>query len=67
MRLFEKCVYQSEVADTVYNYIGDDQFAYKKGHNSTMDLIKYQHMWLKIGTRRVHVSAKKLDSHFVFS
>ena len=22
---------------------------------------------LKIGTRRVHVSAKKLDSHFVFS
>jgi hypothetical protein len=21
----------------------------------------------KIGTRRVHVSAKKLDSHFVFS
>ena len=47
MRLFEKCVYQSEVADTVYNYIGDDQFAYKKGHNSTMALIKYQHMWLK--------------------
>ena len=40
-------VYQSEVADTVYNYIGDDQFAYKKGHNSTMALIKYQHMWLK--------------------
>ena len=22
---------------------------------------------LKIGTRRVHVSAKKLDSHFMFS
>ena len=48
MRLFEKCVYQSEVADTVDNYIGDDQFAYKKGHNSTMALIKYQHMWLKL-------------------
>ena len=47
MRLFEKCVYQSEIADIVYNYIGDDQFAYKKGHNSTMALIKYQHMWLK--------------------
>ena len=31
----------------MYNYIGDDQFAYKKGHNSTMALIKYQHMWLK--------------------
>ena len=39
MRLFEKCVYQSEIADIVYNYIGDDQFAYKKGHNSTMALI----------------------------
>ena len=47
MRLFEKCVYQSEIADIVYNYIGDDQFAYKKGHNSPMALIKYQHMWLK--------------------
>ena len=47
MRLFEKCVYQSEIADMVYNYIGDDQFVYKKGHNSTMALIKYQHMWLK--------------------
>ena len=39
MRLFEKCVYQSEIADIVYNYIGDDQFAYKKGHNSTIALI----------------------------
>ena len=47
MCLFEKCVYQSEIADIVYNYIGDDQIAYKKGHNSTMALIKYQHMWLK--------------------
>ena len=47
MRLFVKCVYQNEIADIVYNYIGDDQFAYKKGHNSTMVLIKYQHMWLK--------------------
>jgi hypothetical protein len=48
MRIFEKYVYQSEVADTVYNYIGDDQNAYKKEHNSTMALIKYQHMWLKV-------------------
>ena len=47
MHLFEKCVYQSEIADIVYNYIGDDQFAYKKGHNSTMALTEYQHMWLK--------------------
>ena len=30
MRLFEKCVYQSEVADTVYNYIGDDNLHIKR-------------------------------------
>ena len=30
MRLFEKCVYQSEIADIVYNYIGDDQLHIKK-------------------------------------
>ncbi len=46
MRLFEKCVYQREIADIVYNYIGDNLHI-KKGHNSTMALIKYQHMWLK--------------------
>lgn len=30
MRLFEKFVYQSEIADIVYDYVGDDH-AYKKG------------------------------------
>ena len=47
MRLFEKCVYNSEVAEVVDKYVAPDQFAYKKGHNSTMALIKAQHMWLK--------------------
>ena len=43
MRLFQKCVYRSQIADIVCNYIGDDLFAYKKGHNSTMAPIKYQY------------------------
>ena len=47
MRLFEKCVYDSEVAEVVDKYVVADQFAYKKGHNSTMALIKAQRMWLK--------------------
>ena len=33
MRFFEKCVYRIEIADIVYNYIGDNQFAYKKRIN----------------------------------
>ena len=47
MRLFEKCVYKSEIAPITRNKIGPDQFAYKKGHNSTMALIKSQHRWLE--------------------
>ena len=47
MRLFEKCVYNSEVAEVMDKYVVADHFPYKKGHNSTMALIKAQHMWLK--------------------
>ena len=47
MRLFEKCVYKSEIAPATRNNIGPDQFAYKKGHNSTMALIKSQPQWLE--------------------
>ncbi|CAB4043879.1 Hypothetical predicted protein, partial [Paramuricea clavata] len=47
MRLFEKCVYKSEIEPITRNNIGPDQFAYKKGHNSTMALIKSQHQWLE--------------------
>jgi hypothetical protein len=32
-----------------------------------MQVFKVYDALKKIGTRRVHVSAKKLDSHFVFS
>ena len=42
MRLFQKSVYQSEIADILYNYIGDDQFAHEKGQNSTMAQHKRQ-------------------------
>ena len=47
MHLYEKCVYSSEVAEVVDKYVAPDQFAYQKGHNSNMALIKAQHMWLK--------------------
>jgi hypothetical protein len=39
-------VYNPEIAPVTRNNIGPDQFAYKKGHNSTMTLIKSQHQWL---------------------
>ena len=47
MRLFERCVYKTELAPVISHKIGSNQFAYKKGHNSTMALIKCQHAWLK--------------------
>ena len=47
MRLFERCVYKTELAPVISHKIGSNQFAYKKGHNSTMALIKCQHTWLK--------------------
>ena len=47
MRLFERCVYKTELAPAIRHKIGPDQFAYKEGHNSTMALIKCQHTWLK--------------------
>ena len=47
MRLFERCVYKTELAPAIRHKIGPDQFAYKEGHNSTMALIKCQHTWLE--------------------
>ena len=44
MRLFERCVYKTEIADIIKDSIDSDQYAYKQGHNSTMALIKCQHM-----------------------
>jgi hypothetical protein len=47
MRLFEKIVYQNELYHLNAEFIGDDQYAYKKGLNSTMALLKCQHKWLQ--------------------
>ena len=45
MRLFEYCIYQSELFHASKS-IDEDQFACKKGLNSTIALIKCQHKWL---------------------
>ena len=47
MRLFERLVYRNELSFVCDNHIDLDQFAYRKGHNSTMALLKSQHNWLK--------------------
>ena len=47
MRLFERLVYRNELSTVCANHIGLDHFAYRKGHNSTMALLKSQHNWLK--------------------
>ena len=47
MRLFERLVYKNELSTVCANHIDLDQFAYRKGHNSTMALLKSQHNWLK--------------------
>ncbi|CAB4017597.1 Hypothetical predicted protein [Paramuricea clavata] len=47
MRLFEKIVFREEILEHSKLIIGHDQFAYKKGTNTTSALIKCQHHWLK--------------------
>ena len=47
MRLFERLVYRNELSIVCASHIDLDQFAYRKGHNSTMALLKSQHNWLK--------------------
>ena len=48
LRVFERLVYRlEELSQYVGNFIGLDQFAYRKGHNTTMALIKCQYAWLK--------------------
>ena len=67
MRLFERCVYKTEVADIIKDSIDSDQYAYKKGHNSTMALIKCQNMWLKYldyGAKYVRVLSFDLSKTF---
>ena len=47
MRLFEKIVFQEEIEEHFKSIINNDQFAYKKGSNTTAALIKCQYHWLK--------------------
>ena len=47
MRVFERLVYRQELSQYMMNFISFDQFAYRKGHNTTMALIKCQYAWLK--------------------
>ena len=47
MRLFEKIVFQEEIEEYSKSIISNDQFAYKKGSNTTAALIKCQYRWLK--------------------
>ena len=64
MRLFERCVYKTEIADIIKDSIDPNQYVYKQGHNSTMALIKCQHMWLKNldnGARYVRVLSFVID------
>ena len=67
MRLFERCVYKTEIADIINDSIDPNQYAYKQGHNSTMALIKCQHMWLKYldnGAKYVRVLSFDLSKAF---
>ena len=47
MRLFERVVFRCELSIVINNSIGSDQFAYRKGLNTTMALVKCQHEWLR--------------------
>ncbi len=45
MRPFEKIVFKEEILEHSKSIIGHDQFAYKKGTNTTSALIKCQYHW----------------------
>lgn len=47
IRLFEKIIFKEEILKHTKSIIGPDQFAYKKGTNTTSALIKCQYNWLK--------------------
>ena len=42
MRTFERLAYKQEISTILQSSIGLNQFAYKKGHNTTMALLKCQ-------------------------
>ena len=47
MRLFERVVLRCELSNVINNSIGSDQFASRKGLNTTIALVKCQHEWLR--------------------
>ena len=47
MRLFERVVVKQELSPVLRSAIGPDQFAYKKGCNTTLALLTCHHHWLK--------------------
>ena len=47
VRFFERAIYTTELSPVMEKVIHEDQFAYKKGHSSTMALIKAQHTWME--------------------
>ena len=42
-----RVVFRFELSNVINNSIGSDQFAYRKGLNTTMALVKCQHEWLR--------------------
>ena len=58
MRIFEKCIFRTEIAQSINDTIGTDQVAYKEGHNTIMALIRCQRMslkWLESSAKYVRV------------
>ena len=43
MSIFERIIYKQEISTNLQSSIGPNQFAYKRGHNTTMALLKCQH------------------------
>lgn len=47
IRLLEKIIYVAEVEPVIRSHVSSKQFAYREGTNTTLALIKRQHMRLK--------------------
>ena len=47
MKIFEKCIYKTQIAHIIRDIIDSDQFAYKGCHTTIITLIKCQHSSLK--------------------
>ncbi|KAK2557405.1 LINE-1 reverse transcriptase-like protein [Acropora cervicornis] len=47
IRLFERIIYTKELKSIVESAISYNQFAYRRGRNTTMSLLLCQHLWMK--------------------